>query len=75
MKKGFKLDAVMPWEVGVLLMLTGIIVIFLGIRQAKKKDIDLNNLSFTNPTTKIIFGSALILIGFVQLLPAITDLS
>ena len=73
--KGLKVDAIMPWEVGFLLMLTGIILIFWGIRQGKKKDIDLNNLPFTKPTTKIIFGSALILIGFVQLLPVITDLS
>ena len=75
MRKGLKVDAIMPWEVGFLLMLTGIILIFWGIRQGKKKDIDLNNLPFTKPTTKIIFGSALILIGFVQLLPVITDLS
>lgn len=75
MRKGLKVDAIMPWEVGFLLILTGIILIFWGIRQGKKKDIDLNNLPFTKPTTKIIFGSAIILIGFVQLLPAITDLS
>ena len=75
MRKGLKVDAIMPWEVGLLLILTGIILIFWGIRQGKKKDIDLNNLPFTKPTTKIIFGSALILIGFVQLLPVITDLS
>tara|TARA_Y100000022_G_C13215569_1_gene359722 strand:+ start:59 stop:286 length:228 start_codon:yes stop_codon:yes gene_type:complete len=75
MRKGLKVDAIMPWEVGFLLILTGIILIFWGIRQGKKKDIDLNNLPFTKPTTKIIFGSALILIGFVQLLPVITDLS
>ena len=75
MRKGLKVDAIMPWEAGFLLILTGIILIFWGIRQGKKKDIDLNNLPFTKPTTKIIFGSALILIGFVQLLPVITDLS
>ena len=73
--KGLKVDAIMPWELGCLFILVGISLIFLGIRQGKKKDIDLNNLPFTKPTTKIIFGSALILIGFVQLLPVITDLS
>lgn len=73
--KSLKVDAIMPWEVGFLLILIGVILIFLGIRQGKKKDIDLNNLPFTKPTTKIIFGFALILIGFVQLLPVISDLS
>lgn len=73
--KSLKVDAIMPWEVGLLLILIGIILIFLGIRQSKKKDIDLNNLPFTKPTTKIIFGFAIILIGFIQLLPVIADLS
>lgn len=70
--KGLKVNAIMPWEVGLLLILIGIILVFLGIRQGKKKDIDLNNLPFTKSTTKIIFGSSLILIGFVQLLPVIS---
>lgn len=73
--KSLKVDAIMPWELGCLLILIGIILIFFGIRQGKKKDIDPNNLPFTKPTTKIIFGCALTLIGFVQLLPVISDLS
>ena len=46
---------------------------FLGIRQGRKKDIDLNNLPFTKPTTKIIFGSSFILIGIIQLFPLMTS--
>ena len=67
--KGLKVNAIMPWELGLLLTLIGLILIFLGIRQGKKKDIDLNNLPFTKPTTKIIFGFSFVLIGFIQLLP------
>ena len=63
----------MPWEIGLLLVLTGIILIFFGIRQGKKKDIDLNQLPLTKPTTKIIFGSSFILIGLVQLIPLLTS--
>ena len=73
MNKGLKINAIMPWEVGLLLVLIGVILIFFGIRQGKKKDIDVNNLPFTKPTTKIIFGFSFILIGFVQLLPLMTS--
>ena len=73
MKKGLNVNAIMPWEVGLLLILIGIILIYFGIRQGKKKDIDLNNLPFTKSTTKIIFGSSFILIGFVQLSPLMTS--
>ena len=71
--KGLRVNAIMPWEVGLLLILVGIVLIFLGIRQGRKKDIDLNNLPFTKPTTKIIFGSSFILIGMIQLFPLITS--
>ena len=71
--KGLRVNAIMPWEVGLLLILVGMILIFLGIRQGKKKNIDLNNLPFTKPTTKIIFGSSFILIGMIQLFPLITS--
>ena len=71
--KGLRVNAIMPWELGLVLILTGIILIFLGIRQGKKKDIDLNNLPLTKPTTKIIFGFSFILIGSVQLIPLLTS--
>ena len=71
--KGLRVNAIMPWEVGLLLILVGIVLIFLGIRQGRKKDIDLNNLPFTKPTTKLIFGSSFILIGMIQLFPLITS--
>ncbi len=70
--KGLKVNAIMPWEVGLLLIIIGITLIFFGIRQGKKKEIDLNNLPLTKSTTKIIFGFSLILIGFIQLIPIMT---
>ena len=73
--KGLRVNAIMPWEVGLLLILVGIILIFLGIRQGRKKDIDLNKLPITKPATKILFGSSFTLIGFIQLMPVIFDLS
>ena len=71
--KGLRVNAIMPWEFGLLLIFIGMILIFLGIRQGRKKDIDLNNLPLTKPTTKIIFGSSFILIGMIQLFPLITS--
>lgn len=69
MKKGFEIGIFVPWEIGIMIVLTGIFLIYIGNKQSKKKDIDLNKLPFMKPTTKIVFGGAMMLIGFVQLLP------
>ena len=66
--KSFKIDAVMPWEFGLCLIFIGILFVFLGVRQSKK-EFDLNKMPFTRPTTKIIMGTFLLIIGGVQLLP------
>ena len=68
--KSLKIDAIMPWEFGLCLILIGILLIFLGIRQSKK-EFDLNNMPFTRPTTKIVIGTFLLIIGGIQLLPLI----
>ena len=73
--KGLRVNAIMPWEIGLIIVVIGIILIFIGIRQSKNKDIDLNKLPFTKPTTKIIFGSSFFLIGIIQLMPVFFDLS
>ena len=67
--KGLKIPAILPWEIGVLMIIIGIVLIYFGNRQSKKMDIDLNKLPFLKPTTKIIFGSCFVLIGAIQLLP------
>lgn len=69
--KSLNIDAFLPWEIGILILLTGIILIFIGNRQSKKKDIDLNKIPFVKPTTKIILGSGLVLIAIIQLFPVI----
>lgn len=68
--KSLKIDAIMPWEFGLCLVLIGISLIHLGVRQSKK-EFDLNKMPFTRPTTKIILGTFLIIIGGIQLLPLI----
>ena len=66
--KSLKIDAIMPWEFGLGFILIGIFLIFLGVRQSKK-EFDLNNMPFTRPTTKIIIGTFLLIIGGIQMLP------
>ena len=67
--KGLKVDAIVPWEVGIIIVLIGIVLIFMGNSQSKMKDLDIDKIPVTKPTTKILFGSALILIGLIQLFP------
>ena len=69
MNKSLNIDVIFPWEFGVLIICIGIILIVLGIRQGKKEFNDLSKIPITKPTTKIIFGSAFLLIGAIQTLP------
>ena len=69
--KSLNIHAFLPWEIGILILLPGIILIIIGNRQSKKKDIDLNKIPFVKPTTKIILGSGLVLIAIIQLFPII----
>ena len=67
--KSLNIDIMLPWEVGIVLIVIGIILILLGSKQSKKKFDDIDNLPITKPTTKILFGSFLCLFGFIQILP------
>ena len=69
MKKGIEIGIFVSWEIGIIIILLGICLIYIGNKQSKKKDIDLNKLPFIKPTTKIVFGGAMMLIGFIQLFP------
>ncbi len=69
MKKGLEIGIFVPWEIGIIIIFIGIFLIYIGNKQSKKTDIDLDKLPFIKPTTKIVFGGAMMLIGFVQLFP------
>ena len=66
--KSLNIDAIIPWEVGLLIILLGFVFLFLGVRQSKN-EFDIENLPFVKPTTKIVIGGAMIFIGFIQLFP------
>jgi len=67
MKKSLGIDIMFPWEIGMLILILGIILVYLGYKQGKKKDIDIDKLPLTRPTTKLVSGTFLIVFGSIQL--------
>ena len=68
--KSLNIDVILRWEFGVIIVVFGIILILIGLRQDKKKPFDdLDKIPLTKPTTKILFGSFFCVFGLIQLLP------
>ena len=68
--KSLNIDVILPWEIGLVIVIVGIILIIIGTKQSKKKPYDdLDNLPLTKAATKIFFGSVSIIFGSIQLLP------
>jgi hypothetical protein len=72
--KSLKIDIVMPWEYGLVIFLIGLTLIIYGVKQGKNKDDDFTKIPLIKPTTKIIFGTFLIIFGSIQLLPLLKNL-
>jgi hypothetical protein len=72
--KSLKIDIVMPWEYGLIILLIGLTLIIYGVKQDKNKDDDFTKIPLIKPTTKIIFGTFLIIFGSIQLLPLLKNL-
>ena len=64
----------MPWEYGLIIFLIGLTLIIYGVKQGKNKDDDFTKIPLIKPTTKIIFGTFLIIFGSIQLLPLLKNL-
>ena len=71
--KSLNIDVILPWEVGLLLVIIGTISIVIGVKQSKKEIDDINKIPLTKPTTKILFGSFLSLFGLIQMLPLLVS--
>ena len=67
--KSLGIDIMLPWEIGIVILILGIILIYMGSKQGKKKDFDINKLPLTRPTTKLVVGTFLIIFGAIQLFP------
>ena len=69
--KSLRIDIVMSWEYGLIILLVGLFLVIYGVRQDKRKDDDFTKVPITKPTTKIMFGSVIMIFGAIQLLPLI----
>ena len=70
--KSFNLDIILPWEAGLVITLFSLLIIISGIRQSKKLQDNFDDIPITKATTKIFFGSVLLIFGLIQLLPLLT---
>ena len=66
--KSLGIDIIFPWEIGLLLIVIGIIVIIVGLKQSKQEIDDFDKIPFFKPTTKILFGGVLVVFGSIQLM-------
>ena len=68
--KSLNIDIIVPWEIGLIIVISGILLTVFGVRQSKKGAVDnFDDFPITKPTTKIFFGSIAIIFGLIQLLP------
>ena len=66
--KNIGIDIIFPWEVGLGLAVIGVIIIIIGVKQSKKEIDDFDKIPLFKPTTKLLFGSVLVIFGLVQLI-------
>ena len=66
--KSFGVDIIFPWEIGLILVIAGLIIVIIGVNQSKKEIDNFDNIPLFKSTTKILFGGVLIIFGFIQLL-------
>ena len=67
--KSLNIDIIFPWEVGLIIVICGLILIILGVKQSKLEIDDFDKIYFVKPTTKILFGFVGCVFGSIQLLP------
>ena len=68
--KSLNIDIIFPWEIGLIVVVLGVLLVIIGVKQSKKKPFDdLEKIPITKPATKIFFGSVALIFGFIQLLP------
>jgi hypothetical protein len=72
--KSLRIDVVMPWEYGLIIVLVGMSLIIYGVIQGKKKNDDFTSIPLIKPTTKLLFGTFITIFGFIQLLPLLKTL-
>ena len=69
--KSLRIDVMMSWEYGLIILLIGVSLIIYGVIQGKNKNDDFTRVPIVKPTTKLVFGTFISIFGLVQLLPLI----
>ena len=69
--KSLRIDVVMSWEYGLIILLIGVSLIIYGVIQGKNKNDDFTKVPIVKPTTKLVFGTFITIFGLIQLLPLI----
>ena len=69
--KSLRIDVVMSWEYGLIILLIGVSIIIYGVIQGKNKNDDFTKVPIVKPTTKLVFGTFITIFGLIQLLPLI----
>ena len=72
--KSLRIDVVMSWEYGLIIIFIGLSLIIFGVIQGKKKNEDFTKITIIKPTTKLLFGTFMTIFGFIQLLPLLKSL-
>ena len=72
--KSLNIDVIFPWEIGVVIVVLGLTLIIIGVRQSKKDIDNFEKIPLIKPTTKIFFGSVFCIFGLIQMLPLIRDI-
>ena len=67
--KSLGIDIMFSWEIGLVILILGILLVYMGYKQGKKKDIDIDKLPLSRSTTKLVSGAFLIVFGTIQLFP------
>ena len=67
--KSLNIDVILPWEIGLIIVFFSLMLIFMGVREGRNKNDDFDNIPLIKPTTKILFGTAFLIFGMIQLLP------
>ena len=66
--KSLNIDIIFPWEIGLVIVVFGLILIIYGVLQSKRKVNDFDKIPIIRPLTKIFFGLVLCIFGLIQML-------
>ncbi len=66
--KSLNLDVMVSPEVGLIVFLSGLILVIYGHKQGKK-EFDIENLPIIKPALKELIGVFLMIFGFIQVIP------